>query len=117
MTHVLVVDDDRTTTRLLAMLLELEGFQVSQTPQAEAVLEMGRKKNVDAFVIDCNLGEVSGVDLLRHIRADADLADKRVIMTSGLDLSHEAMGAGADLFLLKPFSPTELSEKLGALLE
>lgn len=116
MTHVLVVDDDRTTTRLLTMLLEMDGFKVSQTPQAEAVLKLGRENQVDAFVIDCNLGDYNGVDLLRQIRDTADLASKRVIMTSGLDLSHEAMGAGADYFLLKPFSPTELSEKLKELL-
>jgi len=116
MKHVLVVDDDRTTTRLLTMLLQMDGFQVSQTPQAKTVLEMGKTQQVDAFVIDCNLGEVSGMDLLRGIRADAELAEKRVIMTSGLDLEDEAMDAGADFFLLKPFSPNELSSKLSELL-
>jgi DNA-binding response OmpR family regulator len=116
MRHVLIVDDDRTTSRLLTMLLEIDGYSVSQFPRPQAVLEEARVKPVDVFIIDCNLAGHDGIELLKKIRSDADLADRPVIMTSGKDLSKETMAAGADVFLLKPFSTGILTSKLSELL-
>ena len=98
------------------MLLEMDGFQVSQSPLPKIVLEKARASAVDAFVVDCHLGGFNGLDLLRDIRRDADLATKFVIVTSGNDLAQEAMAAGADFFMLKPFSPNMLSAKLAEFL-
>jgi DNA-binding response OmpR family regulator len=53
---------------------------------------------------------------VREIRGDADLANKLVVVTSGRDVADEAEDAGADLFMLKPFSPNELSARLSGLL-
>ena len=116
MAHVMIVDDDRATVSLLTMLLEMDGFQVSQSPQPQTVLDIARAAAADAFIIDCHLGGYSGLDLVRDIRADADMATKLIIVTSGKDLSDEAMAIGADLFMLKPFSPNELSARLSEFL-
>ncbi len=116
MAHVMIVDDDRATVSLLSMLLGMDGFQVSQSSQPQGVVERGRTEAVDAFVIDCHLGAFSGLALVRDIRRDAELATKLVVATSGRDMSEAADHAGADLFLLKPFSPKELSGKLSGLL-
>jgi DNA-binding response OmpR family regulator len=112
----MIIDDDRATVSLLTMLLEMDGFQVSQSPQPQTVLEQARAAGVDAFIIDCHLGGFNGLDLVRDIREDADMAAKLIIVTSGKDLSDEAVAIGADLFMLKPFSPNELSAKLSGLL-
>ena len=116
MEHILVVDDDRETVRLLTMFLEMDGFRVSQSPRPDIVLEQAREETVDAFVIDCHLAGFDGLDLVRDIRADADLASTVIIVTSGKDLKEEALAGGADIFLLKPFSPTELSAKVSEML-
>ena len=116
MPTVMVVDDDRATVSLLTMLLEMDGFQVSQSPKPQPALEKARAGTVDAFVVDCHLGGYNGLDLVRDIRLDADLAAKLVIVTSGKDLAQEAIEAGADLFMLKPFSPNELSATLAKFL-
>lgn len=116
MAHVMIVDDDRATVSLLTMLLEMDGFEVSQSPQPQGVVERGKADGVDAFIIDCHLGGFSGLNLVREIRDDADLADKLVVVTSGRDVADEAEDAGADLFMLKPFSPNELSARLSGLL-
>ena len=116
MAHVMIVDDDRATVSLLTMLLEMDGFEVSQSPQPQGVVERGKVDGVDAFIIDCHLGGFSGLNLVREIRGDADLAKKLVVVTSGRDVADEAEEAGADLFMLKPFSPNELSAKLSGLL-
>jgi DNA-binding response OmpR family regulator len=117
MKHVMVVDDDRTTVCLLAMLLEMDGFRVSQATQPAAALERGRSEGVEAFVIDCNLAGQSGLDLVKEIRADEILANAVVILTSGQDLSRAATEAGADLFLLKPFPASALSSNLAELVQ
>jgi DNA-binding response OmpR family regulator len=112
MGHVLIVDDDRSTVRLLTMWLEMEGYQVSKAARGEQVLDTGRQDGIDAFVIDCHLPDTAGLDLVRAIRADQTLAEKVVIATSGRDLEKEALSAGADVFLLKPFLPSDLSNRL-----
>ena len=117
MRHVLIVDDDRSTVRLLTMWLEMEGFQVSKASRGEPVLAMGHQDGVDAFVIDCYLPDTDGLELVRAIRADTVLAGKAVIVTSGRELAKEALSAGADAFLLKPFLPSDLSNRLAELIE
>ncbi|MBN1314171.1 MAG: response regulator [Anaerolineales bacterium] len=117
MKHVLIVDDDRTTVRLLTMLLEFDGYKVSQKPRPDSALEFATQEHVDAFIIDCNLAGYNGIDLLKAIRADETLADRPAIMTSGKDLERESLAAGADVFLLKPFSTTVLTDMLAKLLK
>lgn len=116
MAHILIVDDDRATVDLLTMLLEMDGFEISQSPQPQAALKLAKAEKIDAFIIDCYLAGFSGLDMVRDIRADAELADKVVVVTSGKDLAEEAETVGADLFMLKPFSPNELSTMLAELL-
>lgn len=119
MSKVIVVDDDYGTTNLMRMLLEMEGFGVrtfSETTKALAAAEDG----VTAFIIDCYLGkEASGVDLLRSIRAHDDAAIRQapVIMVSGDQrLEAKVMAEGADRFLLKPYSPNDLTKEIQALI-
>ena len=54
MAHILVVDDDRATVSLLTLLLEMDGFQVSQSPQPQTAFELAKAGAVDAFIIDCH---------------------------------------------------------------
>ena len=119
MDTVILVDDDRSNTTLLKMLLEMDGFHVIACPgesQALAASDDG----VDAFIIDCNLAQgEDGVRLLQAIRDGRTPADQNcpVIMTSGDDRRvGEAELAGATKFLLKPFSPNSLSEILRSML-
>jgi DNA-binding response OmpR family regulator len=115
MRHVLIVDDDRSTVRLLSMWLEMEGWRVSKAARGEPVLAMAHQNGIDAFVIDCHLPDIDGLDLVRAIRVDDELAGKAVIAASGRELEREALSAGADSFLLKPFLPSDLSTRLAEL--
>jgi two-component system chemotaxis response regulator CheY len=111
------VDDDRTTVRLLTMLLELDGYKVSQKPRPDSAFTFASEENIDAFIIDCNLAGYNGLDLIKAIRADEKLAEKPAIMTSGKDLAEESLAAGANEFLLKPFSTNILTDTLARLLK
>ena len=119
MKTIIVVDDDLTNTSLLKMLLEIEGYKVIICKNiAEAIT--ASTEGADGFVVDCHLaGGMSGLSLLRDIRAGetAVSANSVVIMASGDHrLEVESLESGADLFLLKPYSPTELSSELSKLL-
>jgi DNA-binding response OmpR family regulator len=113
MAKVIVVDDDPSTTTLVRMLLEMEGFDVDTSLNYEQALAAA-SPDVATFIIDCNLarGE-SGVALLRAIRQGETAApnDVPAILVSGDQrLEDEALDAGASAFLAKPYSPVQLSE-------
>lgn len=101
---------------VLRTLLELEGFQVIQAGHlltAEALLAAIQAEQPDTILLDVHLrNSVSGVDLLRALRGIPELPRTRVVMTSGMAMEEECMAAGADDFLLKPFMPDELIQKL-----
>lgn len=116
---LILVDDDRTNSTLIKMLLEMDGFDVFICPSVERA-EIAAGQGVDAFVIDCNLAQGDdGIELLRSIRNGDTLANSGtpVIMISGDDRRRcEAKNAGATHFLLKPYSPSKLSAMLKKLL-
>jgi DNA-binding response OmpR family regulator len=116
--RIVLVDDDRTNANLIKILLEMDGFQVVVCPDIGRAIEE-IDDTVGALIVDCNLSRGdSGIDLLRSIRSGqtAAKADVPVIMTSGDDRRwDEAVQAGATQFLLKPYSPSNLSSELSKL--
>ena len=106
----MVVDDDRTMVSLLKTLFELQGFQVLTALHRDAVLNGLRKERPDVVLMDVFLSGLDGLELLREVRAAQDLAGMRVVMTSGMDLADACLEAGADAFLLKPYTPDQLLE-------
>lgn len=115
MAHVMLVDDDRTNSSLIKMLLEMDGFSVTLCPDV-ARAKAAAGDGIDAFVVDCNLARGDdGIDLLQSIRRGetAAAANVAVIMTSGDDRRrNESMNNGANCFLLKPYPPSTLSTEL-----
>jgi len=119
MTKIIVVDDDLTNAGLIKMLLELDGYEVVSCADI-AQAKTAASTDAGAFVIDCHLARgASGLDLVRDVRqgkTDA-AAEISIIVTSGDHRREpEAMEAGADQFLLKPYPPDTLSEALKNLL-
>lgn len=112
---VILAEDDLTMQTVLRTLLELEGFAVSIAPihqSQEALFSFIRSEHPDAILLDVHLGETSGFEVLRQIRQDPVTSQIRIIMTSGMDVHDRCLAAGADGFVLKPFMPDELIQKL-----
>jgi CheY-like chemotaxis protein len=110
MTRVLLVDNDPTTVNLLKILLELDGYNVSLCSVVEQVLPEVARQAPDIVLMDVFLTRADdGLDLLRRIRADPATRDLPVVMTSGMELSEECARAGANGFLLKPYTPEQLA--------
>ncbi|KXK20116.1 MAG: response regulator receiver protein [Chloroflexi bacterium OLB15] len=116
MPKVLIVDDDRTTVKLLQTLLELDGFEVSSALKGADVLITVEQSRPDIMLIDYHLSDMDGVEVIRQLRKHDGYASMPIVMASGLDVQEEAIGAGASLFLVKPFEPGELPRLFNKLL-
>ena len=116
MPKVLIVDNDRTTVSLLKMLFELDGYAVHVAGNPEVVLDEVRQEAPDVVLMDVFLSGGDGLELLRRMRREPDLAGVPVLMTSGMDLTDECFAAGAQGFLVKPYAPEQLTEALQGIL-
>jgi DNA-binding response OmpR family regulator len=108
----MIVDDDRTTVRLMQSLLELDGFEVAVVPRGLDVLPALTRFQPHAMVLDYHLSDIDGVEVIRQIRGEPAFVSLPIIMASGLDVEREAMEAGATQFLIKPMDPGQLSSTL-----
>ena len=108
---ILVVEDDPVILDLLAVNFELEGYTVVRAVDGEDGLATARRFRPAAVVTDIMMPKRSGLDLLRDLRGDADLAAVPVILVSAKALAsdiREGLAAGADDYVTKPFEPDEL---------
>lgn len=111
MPKVLVVDDDKSLTSLLKTLLELEpeGFEVDVVATGDEALHRVQTVTPDVLMVDYHLKDMDGIELIQHLRSHPDFVYIPILMASGLDVEREAMQAGANRFLLKPFEPGDLA--------
>lgn len=120
MTSVLVVEDDDAIRGNVARLLGLEGYEVSVAVNGSEGLERARALRPDVVVSDVNMPGLDGFALVEALRADPALATTAVLMLTALDdraSMRRGMTAGADDYLAKPFTRTELLEALEGLLK
>ena len=93
----------------------MEGYQVATLLDKPGdVLDNIRAAKPDVLLIDIFLGDRNGLDIVRQIRQMPDLNSMKIIMASGIDKTEDCLAAGANDFLLKPYMPNELFEKLRA---
>ncbi len=116
MSKIMIVDDDLTTVKLLRTLLELDGFDVDVANRGADVMKKAFAFHPDLFLIDYHLTDMEGIDILRELRADNTFSQTPVVMTSGMDMTKEVMGAGANEFLMKPLDPEQLPKVFKQLL-
>ena len=112
----MIVDDDRTTVSLLQTLLEMDGFDVLIVPRGAMVVDRARQTHPDIFLLDYHLADMEGTQVTRNLRATPDFAHTPIVVASGLNVEDEARAAGANLFLVKPFEPSQLADILNSLL-
>jgi two-component system alkaline phosphatase synthesis response regulator PhoP len=112
MTKVMIVDDDRTMVSLLKILLEMDGFEVVNVTQGGNFLPKVREEKPDIVLLDVFLTNMDGKELVAELRNTDDVSDMKVVMTSGMDLADQCTTAGADAFLLKPYTPEQLMSVL-----
>ena len=116
----LVVDDFSTMRRILRNLLKELGFQnVDEAEDGIAALSKLRSSQFDFVVSDWNMPNMTGLDLLKEIRADDNLKHLPVLMVTAEAKKENiisAAQAGANGYIVKPFTAATLEEKLNKIL-
>ena len=118
--RLLVVDDNKVTLLLLMRSVELLGHRVASAENGRMALEMLRAEPFDLVLLDMEMPEMDGFQVLEHMVPDADLRDVSVIVTSSLEgLAHvvRCIELGADDYLHKPVNPVLLKARIGSSLE
>ncbi len=117
---MLLAEDDADLRHLVAIMLEQNGVRVVSVSNGNEVLPTAASQRPDVILLDLRLPGLDGVGVTRALRADPTLADVPILLVSGLGsgaVMDAALEAGADGYLTKPFGPTELRERVAALLE
>lgn len=118
--HILIVDDEVSTLKLLGMALERVGYRISAAQTVEQAVAHIEAERPDLAVLDVMLPGVSGLDLCRQLRARRETANLPIILLSAKgEVADRIAGlqAGADEYLVKPIDTSEFLVRVGALLE
>ena len=114
--HALVVDDSDVIRKILTAYLQKLGFQVTSAVNGrEALDQLHRMEKADVALVDWNMPEMDGITFLREVRADVNYDELPVMMvTTNSELHHvsQALEAGANEYIMKPFTADMLKEKL-----
>ena len=111
--HVLIADDHFDTRVILRHYFEAMGFRVSEAAHGEEALEAMRAERPDALVLDIQMPRLDGIGVLRALRADAALADLKVLALSAHAMVGEVREitlAGVDRYMAKPADPRDVLE-------
>jgi PAS domain S-box-containing protein len=117
--RVLLADDNADLRTYIARLLGERGYEVESVVDGEAALEAVRTKRPDLLITDVMMPNLDGFALLRALRQDSQLRDLPVIVLSaraGEEAKVEGLDAGADDYLIKPFSARELFARISAVI-
>jgi len=116
---VLVVDDEKDITALVAYHLEREGFRVLQAHDGLQALDLVKRERPNLLVLDLMLPQMSGLDVCRRLRKEPDTARLPILMlTAKAEETDKVLGLelGGDDYLTKPFGPRELVARVKALI-
>ncbi len=113
---ILVVDDDENLRRLVAAYLENEGYQVEQAADADAAFASVEKHEPQLILLDLMLPGLSGLEVARRVRAKRQIPILMLTARGSEDDVLQGFDAGADDYLVKPFSPKVLVARVRAIL-
>jgi DNA-binding response OmpR family regulator len=113
--RILVIDDDPGVRLLCRIAFRADGDEVLEVASGRAGLEILASDGADAVVLDVMLPSINGFEILRRIREDERTSDLPVVLLSvrtGMQDQIDGWKAGADDYLTKPFSPSEMAAKV-----
>jgi len=118
--NILIVDDYKTMLRIIRNLLKQLGFNnIDEATDGSMALQKLREKKFDFIISDWNMEPMTGIQLLREVRADAQLKDIFFIMITAESKTENVVAAkqaGVNNYIVKPFNAATLKGKLTSVL-
>jgi two-component system, cell cycle response regulator CtrA len=114
--RVLLIEDDSSIAQSIELMLKSESFNVYTTDLGEEGVDLGRLYDYDIILLDLNLPDMSGFEVLRSLRVSK--VRTPILILSGLaSIEHKVkgLGFGADDYMTKPFHKTELIARVHAI--
>ncbi len=107
--NILIVDDDRSLRKMLAFVLDKEGYRVEEAVNGVDALKKLKGRNFDLVISDIRMPDLNGIELLKKIKThDQDLPVIMITAYATTNDAIEAMKLGAEDYIMKPFSLDEL---------
>jgi DNA-binding response OmpR family regulator len=113
--RVLVADDDERIISFTRLKLRASGYAVVTAKTGQGALSMIESENPDLVVLDLRMPGMGGLEVLKTVRTSSELPV--IVVSAATDLAEEALKAGADYFIPKPFDPDELVRRIEKTLE
>ncbi len=119
MAKILIAEDERDIRDLVAFTLRFAGHEVVAAANGEEAVQLAPKENPDLILMDVRMPRMTGYDACRIIKADPKLKDIPIVFLSAKGQESEiqtGLEVGAEEYLLKPFAPDQLTERVKAIL-
>ena len=116
--RALVIDDSKSIRSILTKILSGVGFEVDEAANGLEALELIKKEKVDLALVDWNMPDMDGCEFIQEVRKSKAYKDMRMIMVTtetAITKVAEALEAGADEYIMKPFTREVIIEKLALL--
>jgi len=115
MNNILIIEDEEKVSEVLKAYLEREGYKVYTTPSGLQGISMFKSMDFQLIILDLMLPDISGEEVCKIIRETSNVYIFMLTAKGALEDRIEGLNIGADEYLIKPFSPRELTARVNAL--
>lgn len=119
MAKILIAEDEPDIRELVAFMLRFAGYEVMSAANGEEAVQAATREVPDLVLMDVRMPRMTGYDACRLMKSNPDLRDVPVVFLSAKGQESEiqsGLEAGAEEYLLKPFSPDELTNRVRSIL-
>jgi len=119
MAKILIAEDERDIRDLVAFTLRFAGYEVVAAANGEEAVELAPRENPDLILMDVRMPRMTGYDACRALKANPKTKDIPVVFLSAKGQESEiqtGLEVGAEEYLLKPFAPDQLTERVRSIL-
>ena len=114
--YALIIDDSRAMRKILHNIIKPLGFEIAEAGNGlEGLKSLDERSDTELVLVDWNMPEMNGYDFVKAVRSNPDFSNMKIVMvtteTEPAKMAR-AMMAGVDEFLMKPFTPEMLIDKL-----
>lgn len=112
---IVIVEDDPDTAEMFAEMIRLMGHSVFQVYSGAQAINLIAEEKPSAVILDWKMSDISGLEVMQHIRRDAKLAKIPIIMVSAKNLPSDielALNSGASIYLTKPVGYKDLENAI-----